>query len=85
MIAITQEQWSCSAPSTHTKAGAASAPAWTTAPAAPAAQTPASLKLNDPYPTWPFTRVNPDDLARWCKANLPKGQWPQADIEDALL
>jgi hypothetical protein len=24
-----------------------------------------------PYPTWPFTRVNPEELKKWAKKNLP--------------
>jgi hypothetical protein len=28
------------------------------------------LKPSDPYPTWPFTQVDPRSLSRWCKKNL---------------
>jgi hypothetical protein len=28
------------------------------------------LKPSDPYPTWPFTQLEPKSLARWCKKNL---------------
>jgi hypothetical protein len=31
----------------------------------------------DPYPSWPFGRVRPRELAKWIKANNP--------VEEALL
>jgi hypothetical protein len=30
----------------------------------------ASWKHTDPYPTWPFTRVNPKELAKWGKHHV---------------
>ena len=70
ILDTTQELWSCSATSTHTEDEEALAPASTTAIAGHAGQTVLCLKPNDPYPTWPFTMVEPKSLARWCRKNL---------------
>lgn len=34
-----------------------------------------------PYPTWPFTRVDPAELKKWAKNNPPPP--PQQELEDA--
>lgn len=41
------------------------------------------LKPTDPYPTWPFTQVDPKELDAWIRKNLPKPQ-PQPN-DPALL
>ena len=70
ILDTTQELWSCSATSIHTKDDEESVPASTTEPVARAGSTVLCLKPNDPYPTWPFTMVEPKSLARWCRKNL---------------
>lgn len=70
ILDTTQELWSCSATSTRTEADEESALASTTVIAGHAGQTVLCLKPNDPYPTWPFTMVEPKSLARWCRKNL---------------
>ena len=70
ILATTQVSWSCSAPPTRTKGAVALAPVATTAPAARAVHSVVCLGPNDPYPTWPFTMVEPKSLARWCRKNL---------------
>lgn len=70
ILGITQGSWSCSATSTRTEADGASALVSTTEPVVHAGRTVLCLKPNDPYPTWPFTMVEPKSLARWCRKNL---------------
>ena len=66
----TQEVWSCSAMPILTKDTEALEPASTTEPEGHAKKRVVSLKPSDPYPTWPFTQVEPKSLARGCKKNL---------------
>jgi hypothetical protein len=70
ILGITQASWSCSAMSTPTGAEEVSAPVSTTATVARVGQQVLCLKPSDPYPTWPFTQVEPKSLARWCKKNV---------------
>ena len=81
VVVTTAEAWSCDAPPTHKKGLKASEPALTTEPVAPVVKKVVYLKLTDPYPTWPFTQVEPRSLSRWCKKNLPNS-YP---VEDALI
>ena len=41
------------------------------------------LKPTDPYPTWPFTVVNPADLERWCKRNVKQIKETAQQYEEA--
>jgi hypothetical protein len=79
VIQVTAQTWSCSVKPTHTKASEESEPALTTEPGAHVNKKDISLKPSDPYPTWPFTQVEPKSLARWCKRNLK----PVYQIEEA--
>ena len=71
----------CTAPSAHSGDDMESEPASTTEPEAPAEKMLPSLKANDPYPTWPFTQVEPRSLSRWCKKHLQSTY----QIEEALF
>ncbi len=70
ILDATRVLWSCSAMSTHNETVEGSAPASTTEPEGHAKKRVISLKASDPYPTWPFTQVEPKSLERWCKKNL---------------
>jgi hypothetical protein len=41
------------------------------------------LKPTDPYPTWPFTIVEPSDLEQWCKKNVRRVKEDAKQYEEA--